>query len=135
MKKVYNFDEVYKLPLRADDYAPSMVWTADSNVSAFDFVTGNEDDMTWDELITVEQANQYLDVINGKKEAHFEQVFIYEDSYIYWLDANNERHYVISVRGWGHLISPGGLNLDAEAAIKIQDDFGKFIVRKLNGLQ
>ena len=32
MKKVYNFDEVYKLPLRVDDYAPSMVWTADSNV-------------------------------------------------------------------------------------------------------
>ena len=133
MKKVYNFDEVYKLPLRADDYAPSMVWTA-NDTSAFDFVTGNEDDMTWDELITVKTANQYLDVINGKKKSHFEQVFIYEDSYIYWLDNEGKRNYVISIRGWGHLISPGGLNLAVEDAVKIQDDFGKFIVRKLNGL-
>lgn len=133
MKKVYNFDEVYKLPLRADEYAPSMVWTADGD-SAFDFLTGVEDDMTWDELMTVETANQYLDVINGKKESDFEQTFIYDDSYIYWLDNEGKRNGIISIRGWGHLISPGGLNLDAEAAIKIQDDFGKFIVRKLNGL-
>ena len=139
MKKVYNFDDVYKLPLRVDDYAPSIVWTADGD-SAFDFVTGSPvekgipDDMTWDELITVKTANQYLNVINGKKKSHFKHTFIYDDSYIYWIDEEGKRNPVISIRGWGHLISPGGLNLDSEAAIKIQDDFGKFIVQKLNDL-
>jgi hypothetical protein len=133
MKKVYNFDEVYKLPLRADEYAPSMVWTA-NGFNAFDFLTGVEDDMTWDELMTVKTANQYLDVINGKKESDFEQTFIYDDSYIYWLDNEGKRNGIISIRGWGHLISPSGFNLDSETAIKIQDDFGKFIVKRLNGL-
>lgn len=131
MKQIPNFNDVYKLPLHADEYLPSMVWTADRN-SAFDFVTGTNDNIEVDEFITLETTNQYLDVINCKQKSHFEHTFVYEDSYIYWIDGEGNRNPVISIRGWGHLISPGGLNLSIEDAIKIQDDFGNYIVEKLN---
>lgn len=36
------------------------------------------------------------------------------------------------VRGWGYLIGTGGLNLSAEEATKIQDDFGNWIVETLS---
>ena len=134
MKQIPNFNEVYKFPLRADKYLPSMVWTADGN-SAFDFVTGTNDDIEVDEFITLETANKYLDVINGKQKSQFTETFVYEDSYIYYKDDNEDLHPVISIRGWGHLISPGGLNLSVEDAIKVQDDFGNYIVEKLNDNQ
>lgn len=35
-------------------------------------------------------------------------------------------------KGWGYLIGAGGLNLSAEEAVKIQDDFGNWIVNTLN---
>lgn len=34
--------------------------------------------------------------------------------------------------GWGYLIGTGGLNLSAEEAAKIQDDFGNWIVETLS---
>lgn len=36
------------------------------------------------------------------------------------------------VRGWGYLIGVGGLNLPADKAAKIQDDFGNWIIKTLN---
>jgi len=36
------------------------------------------------------------------------------------------------IRGWGYLIGTGGLNLSAEKAAKIQDDFGNWIVETLS---
>jgi len=131
MKQIPSFNEVYKLPLHTDSYAISMVWTADLN-SAFDFVTGTKDDIEYNDLISLKTVNQYLDVINGKQKSEFTQTFVYEDSYIYYKDDNGDLCPVISIRGWGHLISPGGLNLSTEDAIKIQDDFGNYIVEKLN---
>ena len=131
MNQIPKFNEVYKLPLRADKYVPSVVWTADGH-GALDFVTETKNDIEWDELITVKKANQYLNVINGKKKSQFAETFVYEDSYIYYKDDNEDLHPVISIRGWGYLISTGGLNLSTEDAIKIQDDFGKYIVEKLN---
>lgn len=131
MNQIPKFNEAYKLPLRADEYLPLMVWTADRN-SAFDFVTGTNDNIEVDEFITLETTNQYLDVINSKQKSQFAETFVYEDSYIYYKDDNEDLHPVISIRGWGYLTSPGGLNLSSDDAAKIQDDFGKYIVEKLN---
>lgn len=39
---------------------------------------------------------------------------------------------IMLVRGWGYLIGTGGLNLSAEEAAKIQDDFGNWIVETLS---
>lgn len=40
---------------------------------------------------------------------------------------------VLSVRGWGHLTGKGGgLGINPEAAAKIQDNFGKWVVETLN---
>ena len=131
MKKIPDFVEVYKLPLRADKYVPSVVWTADGH-GAIDFVTGTKNDIEWDDLITVRKANQYLNVINGKKKSHFTQKFVYEDSYIYYTEDDGKLYPVISIRGWGYLTNPNRLNLSSDDAAKIQDDFGKYIVEKLN---
>ena len=131
MKKIPDFVKVYKLPLRADKYVPSLVQTADGH-GAIDFVTETKNGIEWDELITVKNANQYLNVINGKKKSQFAETFVYEDSYIYYKDDNEDLHPVISIRGWGYLTNPNGLNLSSDDAAKIQDDFGKYIVEKLN---
>ena len=37
------------------------------------------------------------------------------------------------VRGWGHLTGCGGLNLPVDKASAIQDEFGQYVVDKLNG--
>ena len=127
MKENLNFTDVYKFPLCADKYVPSVVWTADGH-GAFDFVTGTKNDIEWDDLITVRKANQYLNVINGKKKSNFTQKFVYEDSYIYYTEDDGKLYPVISIRGWGYLTNPNRLNLSSDDAAKIQDDFGKYIV-------
>ena len=120
MKENLNFNDVYKFPLRADKYVPSVVWTADGH-GAFDFVTGTKNDIEWDDLITVRKANKYLNVINGKKKSHFTQKFVYEDSYIYYTEDDGKLYPVISIRGWGYLTNPNRLNLSSDDAAKIAD--------------
>jgi hypothetical protein len=39
---------------------------------------------------------------------------------------------VLSVRGWGHLTGGAALNINPEAAAKIQDSFGQWVVQTLN---
>ena len=57
---------------------------------------------------------------------------MYEDSYIYYTEDDGKLYPVISIRGWGYLTNPNRLNLSSDDAAKIQDDFGKYIVEKLN---
>ena len=40
--------------------------------------------------------------------------------------------YAFCVRGWGHLIGTGGLNLSIDTAKKIQDGFISYILSRLN---
>ena len=40
---------------------------------------------------------------------------------------------LLVVRGWGYLTGVGGLNLSAEQASLIQDEFAIWVVRKLRG--
>lgn len=54
--------------------------------------------------------------------------FRYENCHVYQGDTK-----IIRIRGWGYLTGIGGLDLDPNLAMGIQDEFGNFIVDKLYG--
>lgn len=76
------------------------------------------------------ERNEILNKINGKGPAFFEdeRTFSYQDGIIKW-----GYKEVILMRGWGNLTGIGGFNLSEDHAIYVQDTFGKFIVKLLNG--
>ena len=43
-----------------------------------------------------------------------------------------DNEFVFTIRGWGHLTSPGGLHLSEIEAEKTQDDFALWILETLN---
>jgi hypothetical protein len=43
-----------------------------------------------------------------------------------------DNEFVFTIRGWGHLTSPGGRNLSMDEAANIQDDFAQWILETLN---
>ena len=69
--------------------------------------------------------------INGDDSQSIEHPLKYEDGYIS-IKKEDKWFKIMLVRGWGYLIGTGGLNLSAEEAAKIQDDFGNWIVETLS---
>lgn len=112
-----TWQEVYKLPLRIEEYAPFMVVTSD-NKRAFDFLFDNFDNF----------YEKIIETINGTPHK-FDHKFYYNNYGEILYDGNQ----IITIRGWGYLTGVGGLNLSDEEACKIQDEFGKYIIDKLNG--
>jgi hypothetical protein len=114
-KKIKSWEDVYKLPLKLDEYGNQYVW-CDNDVMAitFDSLTDNERD-------------ECVKAINGKSNFKINNLS-YKDSDFY---QNSE--YIFCVRGWGHLTGIGGLNLSAKKALKIQDGFVNYIFEKLKG--
>ena len=55
----------------------------------------------------------------------------HEDGYIL-IQKDDKWYKIMLIRGWGYLIGTGGLNLSADKAAKIQDDFGNWIVETLS---
>jgi hypothetical protein len=39
---------------------------------------------------------------------------------------------ILLIRGWGRLTGVGGLSLDSELAVKLQNEFADWVVQKLN---
>jgi hypothetical protein len=116
-----TFKDVYKFPLKVDDYCPIITWTADKQ-RAFD----------WCVDISLEKQQELIDVLNGAKQHQFKYKFYREDIEIYSENPIFKGKPVLCIRGWGYLTGPGGLHLSAEEAIKIQNDFGDYIVEQLN---
>ena len=110
-----TWQDVYKLPLKQDDYCPFIVWTVDK-VRAFDFLT--------------KKYNQQhvIGIINGVIDRKENDYFSYADGLVSYNSVP-----LLRIRGWGHLTGVGGLHLSNEEAIKIQDEFGEYITNKLNG--
>ena len=116
-----TFKEVYKLPLKVDEYCPLITWTANKQ-RAFD----------WCVDVNSEKQQELIDIINGTKQYQFKYKFYREDSYIFSENPVFNNEPVLSIRGWGYLTGIGGLHLSSEEASKIQDDFGDYIVKQLN---
>lgn len=117
-----DFKQYYKFPLKTPwDYSIK-VFTNDNHM-AFD----------WLYNISNEIKSDILDCINGKNIL-FSTIkdFRLDNGVIYCklLDENKEIP-LLRIRGWGMLIGTGGYNLDDETAMKIQDNFANYCLKRL----
>ena len=113
--KQINFLDVYQPPFSVDD---CLVYIYSNNHGrAFNCLVRNREAM-----------NDIVDILNGKSDKKIQKWVRYSNCTIYI-----DERPILLIRGWGHLIGVGGLNLPAEQAEKTQDDFGEWVVRKLKG--
>ena len=134
MKKIPDFKEVYKFPLKYVEDCPFMVLTAD-NQREFDF--------EWQAWPTYEKGFGIddksicviIEKLNGDNNVIIENYynFTYKDGEIWAFSTKaKKKKHIMLIRGWGRLTGTGSLHLSESTATKIQDDFGKFIVETLN---
>ena len=116
-----TFKEVYKFPLKVDEYCDFITWTADKQ-RAFD----------WCVDIPLDKKQELIDVLNNTVQRSFKYKFYQEGIEIYSDNPIFEGEPVLLIRGWGYLTGPGGLHLPQEEAIRIQDEFGDYIIEQLN---
>lgn len=116
-----TFKDCYKLPLSVDEYCSIITWTAD-NKRAFD----------WCVNISPEKQQELIDMLNGTKQHQFKYKFYRDGIEIYSENPKFNGKPILMIRGWGYLTGIGGLHLSQEEAIKIQDEFGDYIVEQLN---
>lgn len=101
----------YKPPYWTDGI---YIWTADGEM-AFSSIDDNLEDI----LETI------IKVINKEIQTPFKNVK-YQNELIYI-----DEKPVLTVRGWGYLISAGGFNLSYIEAASIQDQFGEWFAKQL----
>ena len=116
-----NWRDCYKLPLKVDEYCDFITWTADKQ-RAFD----------WCVDIPLDKKQELIDVLNNTVQRSFKYKFYQEGIEIYSDNPIFEGEPVLLIRGWGYLTGVGGLHLPQEEAIRIQDEFGDYIVEQLN---
>lgn len=116
-----KWQDVYKLPLKVDDYCPIITWTADKQ-RAFD----------WCVDVSLEKQQELIDKINDTKQHQFKYKFYRDGIGIYSENPKFNGEPILIIRGWGYLTGSGGLHLSSEEAIKIQDEFGDYIIEQLN---
>lgn len=116
-----TFKEVYKFPLKVDDYCPIITWTANKQ-RAFD----------WCVDVSPEKQQELIDMLNGTKQHQFKYKFYREGIEIHSENPIFKGKPVLLIRGWGYLTGIGGLHLDVNTAAQIQDEFGDYIVEQLN---
>lgn len=116
-----SFAKYYEMPLRVDDYCPSYIWTKD-NEMALNYLDENKLNNEYtDEIIEIVNA------INGYGPGIFNASINPDQNDIIRIDDEDK----LLVRGWGNLTSSGCHNLSNEEAIKVKDDFAKWIVEQL----
>ena len=116
-----KWQDCYKLPLAVDQYCPIITWTADRQ-RAFD----------WCVDVSLEKQQELIDKINDTKQHQFKYKFYRDSIGIYSENPKFNGEPILIIRGWGYLTGIGGLHLSEEEAIKIQNDFGDYIVEQLN---
>lgn len=117
-----KWQDVYKFPLKVDNYCPIITWTADKQ-RAFDWCVDD---------VNSEKQQELIDMINGTKQHQFKHKFYREGIKIYSNNPIFKGEPILLIRGWGYLRGTGGLHLSEEEAIRIQDEFGDYIVEQLN---
>lgn len=117
-----SFAKYYEMPLRVDDYCPSYVWTKD-NEMAFNYLDERRlfKDEDTSEIIAIVNA------INGYGPGTFNASIHPTQKDVIQIDGEDK----LLIRGWGNLTAPGCHNLSNEDAIRVQDDFAKWIVEQL----
>lgn len=116
-----SFAKYYDMPLRVDDYCPSYVWTKD-NEMAFNYLDEkkiNNGDLT--------EIYEIVNAINGYGPGYINASISNESNDVIQIDGVDK----LLIRGWGNLTAPGSHNLSNVEAIKVQNDFAKWIVEQL----
>ena len=134
MKKIPDFKEVYKLPLKNAEDCPFMVLTADDQ-RAFDFEWPGWPTYEKGLGIDSKSIHDIIAKLNGNDSIILENYynFSYKDGEIWAFSTKaKKKKHIMLIRGWGHLTGTGGLHLKDEDAAKIQDGFGQYIVETLN---
>lgn len=112
-----NFRKYYKFPLHADSIG-LYVRTIDEEM-ALTFTTSLEKDV----------IQTIVDKLNGESNKSIEwPAWHIKNGTEIWYDDTK----VMLVRGWGMLRGIGCYNLPKEEAIKIQDEFAKYVIDILN---
>lgn len=113
-----NALDIYKRPFRTDGV---FIWSS-NDVMAL---------MVADCINNPERLmERTCQIINGESKSIGNPNITYSNGDIY-----NGANLLMVVRGFGHLTSTSGLNLSAENAIKIQDEFGEYICKLLRNEQ
>lgn len=113
--------DFYKQPFRLDENSD---WVYDANGNfVFQF-----------ELFeNTRLNNQIMEIINDKSISKTNMFTAdFETQEIYVSDVDGIDQHCITIRGWGNLTGTGAHNLPLERAIKIQDDFMRWLLFKLN---
>lgn len=118
-KSSIKWQDIWKLPLRRLDDSDYIY--SDNRVLA---ISCFKDEWAFEDTI----INKIVDIINGDIESDFLPEWQAKGCDILY-----QSKYAFCVRGWGHLIGSGGLNLSTDIAKKIQDEFILYILNRLNG--
>lgn len=112
-----NFRKYYKFPLEADNLG-LYVWTADYQMA-----------LMFTASLKKEVIQTIVDKLNGvsNKSIEWPSWHIKNRTEIWYADDK-----IMIIRGWGMLRGIGCYNLPEEEAIKIQDEFAKYVVDILN---
>ena len=123
-----DWTECYRLPLHLDDYCV-FAWDADGGMalSSFQLKYDEEGNYLQGER---ERIKHIIDVINGDCSSDFESEWKLSDDPC---KITYKGEYQFLVRGWGHLIGCGALNLPTKLAGEMQDGFINYILDRLNG--
>ena len=126
-----NWQQAYPLPLRKWEDMDIKVFTADNSLAwdfMFEMFAGMFESPTM--IISPEQQNDIISLVNGEKKGSVEGTVSYDkDEGTIKVDGK----ILLLVRGWGHLTGGGALNLPPDKAAEIQDAFAEHIVNKLSG--
>jgi hypothetical protein len=116
--KNIHWNDVWTLPLYLDTHSGTYAWSKD-NVMALMF--------NYRDRIPVDIKKDIIDSINGKEDIYWAGVWRKNGTEFYLEDK-----YVFCVRGWGHLIGAGAMNLEEDEAQRIQDEFIEYIYLRLS---
>jgi hypothetical protein len=114
-----NFKKYYKFPLKADDMGV-YVRTIDNEMALMFTIRLNNDII-----------QNIVDKLNGESDRKcIPAEWHIKNGTEVWFDETK----VMLIRGWGMLHGTGNgcYNLPEEEAIKIQDEFGKYVIDTLN---
>lgn len=114
-----KWKDIWKFPLNKFDYA-DYVYSSNGVLAISNF----KDEWAFEDAT----IKKIVSIINGETESDFLPEWQAEGCDILY-----QGEYAFYVRGWGHLIGIGGLNLSIDIAKKIQDGFISYILNRLNG--
>lgn len=116
-----SFSKYYDMPLRVDDYCPSYVWTKDNKI-AFNYLDKERIDNR-----DLTEIYEIVNAINGYGPGTFNASINPKHIDIVQIDGVDK----LLISGWGNLTGHRGHNLSNEDAIRVQNDFAKWIVEQL----